>query len=186
MCRCWFASARRELAQIPRVLDHGAAGVVIAMVSSQEIAAAAVARARYQPEGRRSYGGQRFGLRREADNVAEIRPAVYAMIEDRRGLDAVRAIAAVPGLAGLHVGPVDLGLALGTDRSVPAFTDALRAIVAAGRAAGVTAVMHAVSGERARAMLDLGFDELVLTADIELLRTAFARQIAAAHAEINR
>ena len=90
----------------------------------------------------------------------------------------------MPGLAGLHVGSVDLGL--GTDWSVPAFADALRAIVAVGRAAGFPVVMHAVSGERAQAKLDLGFDKFVLAANIELLRTAFARRIAGSRAEIYR
>ncbi len=65
--------SEEELAQIPRVLDHSASGVVVAMLSSPEIAAAALARAQYRPERRRGYGGQRFGLRREATNVAEIR-----------------------------------------------------------------------------------------------------------------
>jgi 4-hydroxy-2-oxoheptanedioate aldolase len=177
--------SEEELALIPRVLDHGASGVVLAMVSSPQVAAAAIVRARYQPEGLRSFGGQRYGMGSlSGSDPSEIRPAIYAMIEDRRGYDSVAAIAAVPGLAGLHIGPVDLGLALGlgTNRSVPAFTDALRNIVAAGHAAGVSVTMHAISGARAREMLDLGFDELVLTADIELLRTAFDQQIAAARA----
>lgn len=174
-----------ELPSIPRVLDHGVSGIVLAMVSSPDVAAAAVARARYQPEGIRSFGGQRYGMgRRAGDHHAEIRPAIYGMIEDRRGFDAVADIAAVPGLAGLHVGPVDLGLALGlgVDRNVPAFTDALRTIVRAGHAAGVTVTMHAVAGARAGEMLDLGFDELVLTADIELLRNAFDDQLVAGRA----
>jgi 4-hydroxy-2-oxoheptanedioate aldolase len=171
-----------ELALIPRVLDQGASGVIVAMASSPELMVEAIARARYQPQGRRSYGGQRFGMRLEPADVAELRPAVYAMLEDRRGVAAAKAIAAVPGLAGLHVGPVDLGLGLGLgmDRSAPAFGVALEAIVAASRTAGIPAVMHAVKAEDAERWFALGFTELVLTADVEVLRSGLRSQLLAA------
>jgi 4-hydroxy-2-oxoheptanedioate aldolase len=164
-----------ELPLVPRVLDHGASGVVIAMASSVALVERAVALARYQPEGVRSYGGQRYGMRPEPVDVTAVRPGVYPMIEDRRGVDEVAAIAHIPGIAGLHVGPVDLGLGLGLglDRDAPAFREALGSIVSAGREAGIGLTMHAVSADQAPRWLELGFDELVLTADIELLRSAF-------------
>src|ERR1700722_18164012 len=70
-----------QLSLIPRVLDHGASGIVLAMASEPTVVAAAIARARYQPEGLRSYGGQRYGMRPEPDDPAEVRPAIYAMLE---------------------------------------------------------------------------------------------------------
>jgi 2-keto-3-deoxy-L-rhamnonate aldolase RhmA len=174
--------SEEELPLIPRVLDHGAAGIIVAMTSGPEIIAAAIDRARYAPHGHRSYGGQRYGLRPEPSDVAQVRPAIYAMLEDRRGVAAAREIAAVPGIAGLHVGPVDLGLGLGLgmDRSSPAFREALERIVAAGRDAGLARAMHAVRSDQVANWLDMGFTELVLTADIELLRTGFANQLAQA------
>ena len=51
-------------------------------------------------------------------------------------------------------------------------------IVASGHAVGLPVTMHAVRPDQGRRWLDMGFDELVLTADIELLRTAFATQVA--------
>jgi 2-keto-3-deoxy-L-rhamnonate aldolase RhmA len=143
------------------------------------VVAAAVARARYQPEGLRSYGGQRYGMRPAPDDPAEVRPAIYAMLETRRGVEAIGEIAAVPGLAGLHVGPTDLGLALGVgrDQAAPEFRAAIAAIVAAGHANGLPVTMHAVAAHRAAEWIALGFDELVLTTDIELLRGAFAELI---------
>jgi 4-hydroxy-2-oxoheptanedioate aldolase len=170
--------SEQELELIPRVLDHGASGVVVAMASSVALAEEAVRRARYQPEGVRSFGGQRYGMRKAPDNVHEIRPHIYPMIEDRRGVADVEAIAAVPGIAGLHIGPVDMGLGLGLDREDPRFADALRKIVAAGHAAKVPVTMHAVRQDEVSRWLEMGFDELVLTADIELLRTAFAAHVA--------
>jgi 4-hydroxy-2-oxoheptanedioate aldolase len=92
------------------------------------------------------------------------------------------AIAAVPDLAGLHVGPVDLGLGLGLgmDRSAPAFGAALAGIVAASRTVGIPAVMHAVKAQDAGRWLALGFSELVLTADVEVLRSGLRSQLLAA------
>lgn len=174
-----------ELHAIPRVLDHGAGGIVVAMASSTDLIVETVRRARYQPEGRRSYGGQRSGLRFEPPDVADVRPHVYAMIEDRRGVEAVSDIASVDGLAGLHVGPVDLGLGLGVglDRADARFSEALERIVLAAHASGLPATMHAVRAEDAEHWLSAGFDELVLTADVELLRSAFERGVALARGD---
>jgi len=41
--------------------------------------------------------------------------------------------------------------------------------------------MHAVTAGQVTEMVELGFDELVLTSDIGLLRRAFAEEIKAAH-----
>ena len=169
--------SEQELELIPRLLDHGASGVVVAMASSAVLAEEAVRRARYQPEGVRSYGGQRYGLRSAPDRVADIRPHIYPMIEDRRGIADIEAIAAVKGIAGLHVGPVDLALGLGLERDDPRFADTLRKIVAAAHAAGVPVSMHAVRAEETAHWLEMGFDEVVLTADIELIRSAFGRMV---------
>ena len=65
--RCSSACPTTSSRLIPRVLDHGAAGIVLAMASEPEVVAAAIERARYQPEGRRSFGGQRYGMRRGAE-----------------------------------------------------------------------------------------------------------------------
>src|SRR3954453_22047451 len=67
-----------QLSLIPRVLDQGASGIVLAMASEPAVVAAAITRARYQPEGLRSYGGQRYGMRPEPPNPAEVRPAIFA------------------------------------------------------------------------------------------------------------
>jgi len=168
-----------ELHLIPHVLDHGASGIVIAMTKSAKTVADAVARARYQPEGSRSYGGQRYGMRHEPADVATIRPAIHAMVESREAIERIDVIAAVPGLASIHVGPVDLGLSLGLgqNREHANFKSALRTIVRAAHAVGLPAVMHAVDDGQVSEMVELGFDELVLTADIGLLRRAIADEI---------
>jgi 4-hydroxy-2-oxoheptanedioate aldolase len=163
-----------DLPLMPRLLDHGAAGIVVAMVSSADTARAAVRAARYQPLGTRSYGGQRFGMRHEPADLTSVQPMVFAMIEDRRGLDQVEEIAAVDGLAGLHVGPFDLalGLGLGRDQTSPAFAVALARIRDAARRSRIISSLHAVAADRAGACFDDGWDEIVIRSDVELLRQA--------------
>ena len=77
-----------------------------------------------------------------------------------------------------------MSLGLGMNRSSAEFDKALKKIVRASHAAGVPAVMHAVTSVQVRPMIELGFDELVLTADIGVLRRAFAEDVAAARAAI--
>jgi len=176
-----------ELPLIPRVLDHGASGVVLAMASSAETVAAALEHARYQPGATRSYGGQRYGLRPEPANLDELRPHIYPMIEMRQALAAIREIAAVPGIAGLHIGPTDLSLALGLGmkRTPPDYDNAIKAIVAAGHERGLPVTMHAVHRDTVAEALKFGFDELVLTTDIELLRAAMHDLVANARSVID-
>jgi 4-hydroxy-2-oxoheptanedioate aldolase len=165
--------SEQELELMPRLFDHGASGVVIAMASSAALVEEAVRRARYQPEGVRSFGGQRYGMRAGPEKVSEIRPHIYPMIEDSRGLADISAIARAPGISGLHIGPVDLGLGLGAGRDEPRYVDALISIRNAGHAAGLPVTMHAVHPQEASRWLAMEFDELVLTSDIQLMRTAF-------------
>ncbi|MFO1149937.1 MAG: aldolase/citrate lyase family protein [Alsobacter sp.] len=166
-----------QLPLIPRVLDHGSSGIVLAMASDPAVVAAAVERARYQPEGLRSYGGQRYGLRPEPRDLREVRPAIFPMIETRRGFEALDEIASIEGIGGLHIGPVDLGLGLrlGRDTTSAAFREAVARIVETGHRRRLPVTMHAVGAGEAAAWVGMGIDELVLTADVELLRTAFSR-----------
>jgi 4-hydroxy-2-oxoheptanedioate aldolase len=197
-----------ELELIPRVLDFGAAGVIVAMVETPDLASKAVSLARYQPEGRRSYGGRRYGLSREPDDLREVRPAVHVMIETRGALERLDEIAAVQGLAGLFVGPVDLALASGatgplarrysaefggespTERGAAAdagqsrvaseWHDACVRVVHAAHANGREAGTFALEGTDARYWTTVGFDRVVIASDIALLRAALARELGAA------
>lgn len=169
-----------ELFLMARLADYGVTGVVIAMCDSPEIIRTAISAARYQPQGTRSYAGQRLGMRPEKSDLAEEGPEIYAMIETRGGLDGLKAILAVPGVAGVHVGRADLSLALGVDfRNDPGqkILDPVKRILHTTREAGLHAAIHVGSGEEARFFVDMGFDQIVLGADIALLRQAFANAL---------
>ena len=156
------------------------------MASEPEVVAAAIDRARYQPEGRRSYGGQRYGMRPEPEITAEIRPAIYAMIETRRGCRRSTRSPPCPDWPACTSGrPTSAsGSARNRRTGPPSFAKAVAEIVAAGHANGLPVTMHAVSASQAATWAAMEFDELVLTTDIELLRAAFAELIDGARRSI--
>src|ERR1700748_380759 len=101
---------------ILRVLDAGAYGVMCPTINTAEEAARFVSAARYHPLGVRSVAPYRAAIYGGADYVAKANETVLtlAQIETAKGLSNVEAIAKVPGLDMLFVGPSDLGITLGT------------------------------------------------------------------------
>lgn len=170
---------------VTRALDLGADGVVVPLVDSVEDARRAVAAALYPPAGTRSYGPLRASLRFGPDyreRVAE-HALVIAMIETTNALAAVEAIAAVPGLGGLFIGPADLGLALGvgpqTDGSDPTYLAARRRVLAAAHAHGLSVGLHGVDVGAQRAALAEGVDWVVVAGDLPLLAAGARARVAA-------
>lgn len=102
---------------ILRVLDLGAAGVVVPRVSSAEEAEAVVRAAHYPPVGRRGFatytraGG--YGRVSAADHLAAAAATyVVVMVESEAAVAAVDDICAVPGVDAVLVGPADLAVDL--------------------------------------------------------------------------
>jgi 4-hydroxy-2-oxoheptanedioate aldolase len=164
-----------ELHLMPRLLDFGAEGVIVAMVDGAELIGRVIAATRYQPQGTRSYGGQRWGLRALPVPDLEIVPKVFAMIETAAGIENLDEIAEVPGLTGLFLGEADLGLGLGlgvADRSHPAHRAAVDRMVAVGRASGLQLGTSSRDGEDALYWSSLGFGLVGVGCDIGLLSSA--------------
>jgi 4-hydroxy-2-oxoheptanedioate aldolase len=137
-----------QLGEILRVLDLGAAGVIIPHVSSAEQAEAAVRAAHYPPRGDRGFAtysrSARQGLTTAAQHLAAARAgtAVIAMIEDGPGVAAASDIAAVDGVDALFVGPADLSTALGHpgEPGHPDVIAAMEQVRRAAEAAGIGVV----------------------------------------------
>jgi 4-hydroxy-2-oxoheptanedioate aldolase len=154
-----------ERLRIGRALDLGAAGVMLPQLQSLDEVRTAVAFLRYPPVGQRGIALRTRGAdmgalgHGEVAHVVNERIAGIVQIESRGALADADAIAALPEVDVLFVGPADLSHALGipgrfTDE---AYLDALRAVVAAtdrhGKAAGILVYDAAVLP----GLLDLGF-----------------------------
>jgi 4-hydroxy-2-oxoheptanedioate aldolase len=151
-----------EPAGIGRVLDLGAAGVLVPHVDSAAAARAVVRAARFAPDGERGanpyvrsggYGGDSALLARAGRDAA-----VLVMVEGAAGVAAVPEILAVPGLDGIFLGPVDLSHSLGVPGQTehPRVIGTLREVAAQAAAAGVAAAVFAPEPRRARDWLQRG------------------------------
>jgi 2,4-dihydroxyhept-2-ene-1,7-dioic acid aldolase len=169
-------ASRSEL--LSRIVDCGAAGLVVPHVDDAQEARSVVERVRFAPVGARSVpppvGATGFlpmpvgALVAEAERGLE----VLVMIESAGGLAAAAEIAAIDGIDGLVVGANDLAASLGLfDRpDAPELADAIAAVARAAARAGLRfgAMGMPEAMIRARA-LDLATDWLVATNDVNLL-----------------
>jgi 4-hydroxy-2-oxoheptanedioate aldolase len=172
---------------IGKVLDAGALGVVVPLVSSADEAARAVAACRYPPRGVRSFGPVRAATVIESRNVADLESVICAvMVETREGLDRVDEIAATPGLDVIYVGPADLALALGLapgyERPEPEHDEAIRTIREACRRHGIVMGIHCDGGEMAARRLGQGVQMATVVNDLALVRAGAAAELALAKA----
>src|SRR5258706_725566 len=104
-----------EPSMIMKVLDSGAYGVIVPMVSNRARAERAVDACRYPPVGIRSNGPNRAALYGGPDyqKHADREMACVVMIETAEGIEKMDEIAATPGADAGYIGPTDLPLARG-------------------------------------------------------------------------
>ena len=176
-----------SLPEINRALDAGAYGVICPLINSAAEATAFARACRYPLDdmpGDRSFGPARGLLYggRDYPQHANAQVLAFAMIETASGLDALDAIAAVPHLDGLFVGPSDLGIALGLGPGAPydhpVMAEALQRVASACAAAGKVAGVWCGSAEMARAMSKTGYRFVVPGHDVIWLQAEIARRLA--------
>ena len=171
-------------AQIGKLLDAGAYGIICPSVDTVEHATALVAACNYPPQGTRSFGPSRGLLYGGPDYVAEAGSTilVLAMIESATALANLEAIVAVPGLSGVYVGPNDLALSLGETPGQwplsPRMLDAVKRVVTAAHSVGLKAGIFCGTGAIARDCAALGYDLVTPANDAGIIRQSVAERIA--------
>lgn len=133
-------------AEIKKLLDFGAQTLLIPYVQTVEEAELAAASVAYAPEGIRGVAGltraTRFGTIPNYAKRAREEICLIIQVETRAALDQLEALAAVPGVDAIFIGPADLAASLGYpgEPSHPvvkqACLDGIRRIRAAGKPAG--------------------------------------------------
>lgn len=172
--------ATQEPWAIMRALDLGAKGVIIPLVRTADDAAAAVRACRYPPHGIRSYGPVRVASPTGA-NPAEADADVIClpMIETQEAIDNLEDICAVPGVAGVYIGPKDLSLAVGLSPGQE-LEEIIADICRRARAVGCAPGIHTRGGKGARAYADAGFLWAAVATDREFLFNASVSELVAA------
>lgn len=124
---------------IKQVLDMGADGILIPMVSSPTEARAAVSACKYPPEGTRGFGPRRasdYGRKTDA-YVAQANASVIVIvqIEHVNGVAQIGEILDTPGIDVACLGPTDLSGSAGVLRQFhyPVVVDGMTAVIKAAR-----------------------------------------------------
>ena len=177
-----------EPSAVMRALDAGAYGVICPMVNTRAQCEAFVGACRFPPDGARSFGPTRSLVSIGPDYLARSRSfaVAFAMIETAEALANLDAIAGVPGLDGLFIGPWDLSLALGIQRAGnladPAMVEACDRILAAARKHGLVAGIYADSAAQGRPLAARGFRLVNVATDTMLLQRGAEAELAQARA----
>ena len=138
-----------------RTLDLGASAVQIPMVETAAHAASLVQRVKYPTRGQPALRGAAFSTRAAGYGafggpahtaLSNDGVALIVMIETLEGVTNAAAIAAVPGVDAVFIGPNDLAHSMGFDNrwnDAPvqaAIESAIRAVAAAGKCPGILAL----------------------------------------------
>lgn len=166
-------------AEISRVLDRGASGVMVPMMETPEQAHQLADWAKYPPLGRRSYSGgahTAYGPSgNHASNMARANAGTLtiAQIETVAGVERVEEILAVPGIDAAVIGPCDLAISMGRPDEVGcpeelALIDRVRdACVARRKGFGI------IGGNALLERYAQDINLMVSAIDVHILRDAF-------------
>lgn len=162
-------------ASIQRILDAGAAGVLIPHIDTPEQADLAARSVRFPPFGIRGAGGTsragRWGTLPTADYLASgnDRALCIPQLESKLAIDNVEKIAAVAGVDALFVGVADLSMDMGTTPSDPEVVRLYLHALETAHKAGKPCGFASGSAAGARAALDQGFDFVMASSDTAML-----------------
>jgi 2-dehydro-3-deoxyglucarate aldolase/4-hydroxy-2-oxoheptanedioate aldolase len=165
---------------LARVLDLGAMGVMVPMVSSADQARLIVESSKYPPHGRRgsaftiAHDDYRDGPITTKMQSGNEEGLVIAQIETVEGLEHVEEIAAVHGIDMLWIGQFDLTAALGIPGQFehPRHESAVERILVACRQYGKAPAILATDMDQARTYLAQGFRCLAYHGDLWLYASA--------------
>lgn len=167
--------AENDQVLVKRFLDAGVQSFLIPMVETPEQAAAAVSYTRYPPDGVRGFAAasraSRYGRVKDYYSRAAEEICVLVQIESELGMKNLEAIAAVPGVDGVFVGPGDLSAAIGflgdqgNEKVVSLIEGLISRIAKAGSRAGI------LTGDKdlARRYIDAGCIYTAVGADSGIL-----------------
>jgi 4-hydroxy-2-oxoheptanedioate aldolase len=168
-----------ERIRIGRVLDLGAAGIMVPRLETVEQAQASVRHMLYPPRGDRGVATYnracRWGMERRPLTEPAQETLGVIQIETLEALNSVEDIAAQDGVDVLFVGPLDLSYALGVPLQLDSseFQEALYRVIAAAELHNKTAGILAVDGMGAAKYVRQGFRFVAIGSDSTIMAAAF-------------
>jgi 4-hydroxy-2-oxoheptanedioate aldolase len=172
-----------ETAIIKPVLDSGATGLIVPQVGSAAEVRQVVDACRYKPLGNRGFGPRRpadYGRVGGAEYMQQANRELFVavQIENAQALADVDAIADVPHLDSLVIGPYDLSISMGVAVTHADLRQAMRRIVAAARRAGLSVGIGMGPGDEKFALdaIEMGVNWLQVGSDFSYM-IGFADQL---------
>lgn len=168
-----------------RPLDIGAKGLIVPAVETVEQVRQLIQYAKFRPLGNRGFCPTRDGGWGFAENAVHGAGAymedcnrqtlLIPQCETAGCLEHIEEIAAMEGVDGIFVGPLDLSIALGCpmELDAPQMVSALRRIQAACRNAGKLSMIFCGGAAAARANLAASFDSVATGLDAMLYINAY-------------
>jgi 4-hydroxy-2-oxoheptanedioate aldolase len=170
---------------IGKVLDGGAYGVICPMINTKEEAEAFVSYCKYPPRGSRSNGPIRAMMYGEAgtyQTTANAETLCIPMLETRKAVENMESILDVEGIAGVYVGPSDLGFSYGLvpklDREEPEIIKIYEKLIKECDKRGIAPGIHCSGWEGAVRNINMGFRLVTLMNDSGLLAMSAKSHIA--------
>lgn len=175
--------AKGEFPRVARLLEAGAQGIMYPRCDSPEEAREVVKWAKFAPLGKRGVDGGNpdmpYCSMALPEYVAEANRETFLVIqlEEQHAVDAAEAIAAVPGVDVIFLGPGDFSVLSGISGQFdhPRIHKAREAIAQAARNAGIHWGCPAFSCEHARSLMDLGARFICHSADILFVKQGLER-----------
>ena len=160
---------------LKRVLDGGAQTVLLPFVQTAEEAQRAVAATRYPPDGIRGVAGNhrasRFGTVPDYLKNAASELCVMVQIETVKGFDNLAAIAAVPGVDSIFIGPSDLAASMGLlgDVGNPAVQEKLKSAAKQLRRLRKPCGILGMNPEMTAQFIGYGYDWVAIGSDMAFM-----------------
>ena len=164
-----------DMVMVKRALDAGALTLLLPFVQNAEEARRAVAYTRYPPAGVRgvagTHRGSRYGTVPNYAKRAHEEICVIVQIETLAAFGELEAIAAVPGVDSLFIGPSDLSASMGLlgDMGNPAVQERLSAGAQACKRLGKPCGIIGANPEMAKKFLGYGFSWVAVGSDLALM-----------------
>lgn len=167
----------RSGAQIQRLLDAGADGLLVPHISDLETAERITRAMVFAPRGTRGLGATsragKWGLQPLADYLARGDSCLrMVQLESWEALQQAERFLAVETVTGVFVGLGDLFLSSGRRADDPETRDMVKAVAAAAQEAGKASGIAAASVEEAREYLAFGYSLVMVSNDATLFGKA--------------
>jgi len=167
--------AWNDQVRVKHVLDAGARSVMFPFVQTPEEARAAVKYTRYPPEGTRGvaavHRGSHFGQTKDYLRDAANDIAVIIQLETPAAIERLAAIAAVPGVDSLFIGPGDLSASMGRIGEVghPEVQALIAKAAKDARAANMPIGIVGPNPEMVARFLDYGYTWVAVSSDLGMI-----------------